>query len=279
MTRSLPAMLTAALLLAAPAAAQTLDRLASTGEIRLAVRADAAPLSYDRDGAPAGYTVELCRAVAARLAPAVGRERLVPVFVTVTAEDRFEAISEGRADLLCGAASVTLGRRESVDFSIPVFIDGASVMTLRDGPGDFAALAGKRIGVRAGTTTETALAATLRATGMAAETVPVGDHDDGLGGLLDGRLDAYFADQSILMRLARDSDRRGELQVSGNVLTVEPHALALPLGDHAFRREVDRALSRLYRSGELAAIFDASFAPAVMGDAMRALVVVAPIPE
>jgi ABC-type amino acid transport substrate-binding protein len=42
----------------------------------------------------------------------------------VTAADRFEAITQQRADLLCEPTSATLTRRERVDFSIPTFLDG-----------------------------------------------------------------------------------------------------------------------------------------------------------
>ncbi|MEM8731445.1 MAG: amino acid ABC transporter substrate-binding protein, partial [Pseudomonadota bacterium] len=47
--------------LAAPVAAQTIDRIKSEGEIRLGFREDAAPLSFlDDAGLPAGYAVEVC---------------------------------------------------------------------------------------------------------------------------------------------------------------------------------------------------------------------------
>ena len=39
-------------------------------------------------------------------------------------------------------------------------------------------------------------------------------------------------------------------------LSYEPLAFALPRDDSAFRLEVDRALSRIYASGEIERIFD-----------------------
>ena len=68
----------AGLALAGPAAAAgVLDRLKETGEIRLEVRQDAAPLSYtDESGESAGYSVLVCDAVATQLATAVGRDAL-----------------------------------------------------------------------------------------------------------------------------------------------------------------------------------------------------------
>ncbi len=50
-----------------------------------------------------------------------------------------------------------------------------------------------------------------------------------------------------------------------NYLSIEPYALALPRGDGDFRLAVDRALSHIYRSGEIAAIFKRTFGDAKPG--------------
>ncbi len=264
---------------AATGVAATLERVAESGVLRIGVRADAPPLSYLRDGAPSGYAVSVCTRLAERLAEQIGQPALVVEPVIVTTEDRFAALSEGRIDILCGAASMTLARRAEVDFSIPIYIDGASVLMRAGETVDFSALANRRIGVRAGTTTERNLIATLDATQMVADVVTVAEHTEGVARLLGRDVDAYFADQSILLFLMVGSGRAEELTLARNVLTIEPQALALPPGDGAFRLEVDRALSRMFRAGEIAALFQENFAPAVMGDAMKALTLIAPIPE
>ena len=273
------AAIAAALLLSAgAAAADALDRIRQSGEIRLAVRDDAAPLSSLVDGVHQGYAVDICRRLSERLAEQLGMSGLNRTLVPVDAETRFDAIVEGRADLLCGAASVTLARREIVDFSIPIYVDGAAVMTLAGGPTEFEALEGKRIGVRAGTTTARSLASALDRMGMTAEVVEVTDHAEGAAGLREGAFDAYFADQSILLGLQRGDGGEG-LQISGNTLSVEVQALAMPRGETALRLEVDRALSRMWFSGEIPVLFRKAFAPAEPGDGMRALGLLAPIPE
>ncbi len=272
------AALVVALTSAAPARAQTLARISETGEIRIGVRADAAPLSFLRDGAPEGFTVALCARLVERLGARLDAE-IETVFVSVDASERFDAVASGRIDLLCGAATETVTRRGIVDFSIPVFIDGATVIMRRDALSDFRGLAGARIGVREGTTTEEGLRATLREMDMEAEVVTVGDHSDGVTNLVGGVIQAYFADQSILMAQLAQTPDRAQLAISTDVLTIEPQALALTLGDHAFRAAVDSELSRMYRAGEVARIFEAAFAPAQMGDAMRALLLTAPIPD
>src|SRR6516165_5967344 len=114
------------------AAAGTLDRIGQEKAIRFANREDARPFSYkDKLGEPAGFMVDLCRAVAKKLAEQLNLPSLNAAYVSVTAADRFEAITQQKADILCEPTSVTLSRREQVDFSIPTFLDGAGLMVRR----------------------------------------------------------------------------------------------------------------------------------------------------
>ncbi len=242
------------------ASAGVLDRVAQEGAIRIAYREDAPPFSYkDKIGEPAGFMVDLCRAVAKKLAEERNLAALNVVYVPVTAADRFEAITQQRADLLCEPTSATLSRRQLVDFSIPTFLDGASLVVRVDGPKKLDELAGQKVGVAAGTTTEDSLRNSLKDAGIGAEVVAAKTHGDGLAMLDEGKISAYFADRSILLFLIKDSKAPEKLRLADDYLSVEPYALALPRGDSDFRLAVDRALSHIYRSGEIAAIFERTF--------------------
>ena len=70
--------------------------------------------------------MDLCRAVADQLKEQLQRPRSHVVYVPVNTQDRLEVIASDKADLLCKSATATLSRRKTVDFSIPIFIDGAS---------------------------------------------------------------------------------------------------------------------------------------------------------
>ena len=189
----------------------------------------------------------------------VGAGFLNVVYVPVTAADRFEAITQQKADLLCEPTSVTLSRRQLVDFSIPTFLDGASLVVRADGPKKLDELAGRKVGVAAGTTTEESLRNSLKDAGIGAEVVAANTHGEGLAMLDDGKITAYFADRSILLFLIKDSKSPEKLRLADDYLSVEPYALALPRGDSDFRLAVDRALSHIYRSGEIGTIFERTF--------------------
>jgi ABC-type amino acid transport substrate-binding protein len=240
--------------------ARTLDLIRQNKVIRIAYREDASPFSYkDSLGEPAGFIVDLCKAVAQNLTRQLNLSSLNVTYVPVTALDRFEIIQQHKADLLCEPTSVTLSRRAMVDFSIATFVDGASLMIRPDGPRDLQALGGRKIGVLAGTTTEQALRNSLTSAGLTAEVVPAKTHTEGLAMLDDARISAYFADRSILAILIKNSKEPEKLTLADVYLTVEPYALAMPRGDENFRLEVDRALSHIYHSGELGPMFLRAF--------------------
>jgi ABC-type amino acid transport substrate-binding protein len=271
----------AAAVLEKSASAGVLDRISQDKTIRIAYREDAPPFSYkDKIGEPAGFMVDLCRGVAKKLAEQLNLTPLNVTYVAVTAADRFETIRQQKADLLCEPTSATLSRRELVDFSLATFVDGASLMIRADGPHDLKAMSGKKIGVLAGTTTEQGLRDTLKAVGITADIIPAKTHAEGLSMLDDGKISAYFGDRSILVSLIRGSKAPRKLALAENYLSVEPYALALPHGDDEFRLAVDRALSHIYRSGEIAGIFNRTFgANAKPGQVLQTLYLITGLPD
>lgn len=268
-------------MLSGPGKAATLDRLRQDDTIRIAYRQDAPPFSYQNPGAePAGFIVDLCRAVAKSLAQQLNLPSLKIDYVPVTASDRFDAIQQGKADLLCEATTITMSRRKLMDFSIDTYVDGASLLTTVKGLKNLKELEGQSIGVLAGTTTEQELRDTLKAAGINATIKTAATHAEGLEMLDSGNVAAYFADRTILWALRANSNAQGNLLLADQFFTVEPYALGLPRGDDDFRYEIDRALSGIYQSGEVVQILKHAFGDQFqMNPTLEALYLLAPIPD
>ena len=263
--------------LALPVSAQTLDRIQQTGEIRLGFRTDAAPLSFaDRDGNPAGYSPLVCVSVAQGIANFLHMENLSVTFHDVDTSNRFDKVANGDIDLLCGAATITLKRREKVDFSVPTYVDGTAVMVAKGTQSDLASLAGKKIGVRAGTTTMGALNTTLEDSNIDADVIVFDDHAAGLAAVESAQITAYFADQAILFFLLGVSENPANLKVSGEILTIEKQGLAMARGDSDFRLLVDAVLSEMFASGTMEKIFTTTLPGASPGAAIRAMYLTSP---
>jgi ABC-type amino acid transport substrate-binding protein len=254
--------LLASLVLAGPALGQNLDgtlkKIKTSGTLTIGYRESSPPFSFmGPDKRPVGYSIDLCMHVAGVIQKQLGLANLKLGWVPVTAANRIDMVAQGKVDIECGTTTASLSRQERVDFSLMTFVDGGGLLTtpaanLR-GPAD---LAGKRIAVIPGTTTEKALAEYLKAEFITVQMVRVKDHSDGFAALEKGEADAYASDRGILIGLAVTSKDPARFVLPNLVFSYEPYALMLRRNDAAFRLAVNRALAGLYRSGSIAPIYE-----------------------
>ena len=255
------------LVMVVPAAGQearlTLDKVRELGAISLGYRTTSIPFAFaDKDKKPVGYSVELCASIAAAIQQRLGMKDLKVRWVAVTPSSRISDLVNGVIDLECGSTTITFSRMARVDFSFLTFVDGAGLLgTTAANISGVSDLAGKRVAVIAGTTTEQALAAALQKGRIAARVVEVGEHSDGLAALENGTADAYASDRTLLGGLLSTAKDPAKLRLGSQTFSYEPYALMMRRGDTAFRVEVNRALAALYRSGQIVPIYEKWFGP------------------
>lgn len=244
-----------------PAQAQelsgTLKHIAETGTFTIGYRAAEPPMSFTNEkGEPVGYSIDLCRHIAAAVEQQLDNTELSIAFVPVTAETRFSALQTGEIDILCGATTKTLTRAETVGFTQLTFVTGGSLLSLADsGINTVSNLNGKRAAVVANTTTIEALERVVKADFIDAEIVAVESAAVAMAMLDAGEVDAFASDQVVLIGqvLARPSEQ--EYLLSQQLISFEPFALAVARGDADFQLVADRALSQLNRSGRILDIY------------------------
>jgi ABC-type amino acid transport substrate-binding protein len=262
MTRLLIA-LALCLPLAAKAADGVLAAIQKSGTIRLGHLQSAPPFSFvDGAGQPQGYSVELCKRVADSIRQELKLAELKITWVPLQLQDRIEAVRSGKVDIECGTTTWTLTRQQEVDFSLMTFVDGATVLV--NGTSEMLRIAdlnGKKIAVVPTTTTAGSLQRALKARMLTADVVLVSSPEEGIAKLKSGAVDGYASDRVVLIGLGLQSKTGSNFRVLDEDFSVEPYALALPRGNPDFRLEVDRALAKLYRSGEIEAVFDRWLGP------------------
>lgn len=259
--------------LPAPAGADILDRLAEEPVIRLGYRTDVPPFAYATDtGLPGGYTVDLCLRIADTIENALDLERLDRQWVAVDADDRFDQLAGGEIDLLCGASTITFGRRLEIDFTLPTFVTGSAFLVPADDRiEELSDLNGTTIGAREGSTTGDSLAAALDQAGIEAAVRTFQTHDAGLDAVAAGEIDAYMADRAILLGVMRRRGETAAFAVSNTLYSTEIYAIAMPRGESRLRLLADRTLSRIYRDG-ITEVFRRNFGEeAQPSDLLRAL--------
>ena len=260
MKRSIAAV-AALLCLAFAAQAQTLADVKKRGALRIGYSETSVPFSFkDKDGEPAGYSVELCKRVATAIATGSGGAVKVQ-WVALTPATRLDAVATGKVDMECGTTTVTLARREKVDFSLPIFVDAATVMTRGTSAKTLADLQGKKIAVAEGTTTLAALEGGLAKRFIKAEVVKTKTVADGFDLLKEGKVDGLASDRTALVGTFLRGGGAEGLGVLSEDLSYEPYAIVLRKGDADMRLMVDRVLAQIYRTGEIEAIYSRWLGP------------------
>ena len=262
-------------------AAATLDQVQKSSKLTIGYLPDAQPFSFtDTSGKATGYAIALCQKVADAVKTELHLAALTVDFVPLpgTGDDRANAVQEGRIDLLCGAVP-TLARRKAIDFSIAIFASGTGVLVRADAPARLMqALSGrqspdqpvwrgtqgqaperKSVAVVGGTTVERALLDRLLELHISVDVVKVKDLQEGVKLVRDGGAVAFFGDRGLLLAAAKSSPKSGEVVVIDRVFRRELVALALRRSNDDFRLLIDKTLSRLYRSSEIAPLYASYF--------------------
>jgi len=238
----------------------TLERVAERGEFRIGYRTDARPLSFEENGRPVGYSVEICRRIAVAVSEHLGLADMEVSYVAVTLGNRFDAVVNGDIDIECGSTTITLGRQERVDFTLMTFVTGGSIVSLAEDPvPSIADLARKRVAVIVDTTTETGLESYLSENGIDARVVRVSSPSEGMSELIDGNVDAFASDQIVLVGdalNAMEADDDLDFHFSAELFSYEPYALMVRRDDAAFRLVANRAIAGIFRSGDFGPLYE-----------------------
>jgi ABC-type amino acid transport substrate-binding protein len=268
-----------------PAEAQQLDgalkTIKSTSTLNLGYLESAPPFSFaGPDKKPAGYSIDLC----ARIASAIQKQLDVNLklnWVVVTPENRISMVESGKIDIECGTSTTSLSRFERVDLSHMTFVDGGSLLIRIDSTFKTVSdLAGKRVAVIPGTTTQSALSKFLKEEFVSITEVPVKDHIEGRTALEKGTVDAYASDSGILIGLAVTAPNPKLFGLAEGRFSYEPYGFMVRRNDPAFRLAVNRALATLYRSGDILPIYDRWFGSfGKPGDAIVAMYMLNGLPD
>jgi len=170
---------------------------------------------------------------------------------------------------------------QKVDFSLPIYVDGGSVLVrARSKIARLSELKGKRVAVIEGTTTEAELARGLDTTGARATLVPVKTAAEGMAMLNKGSVDGYAADRVVLAYLKLRAPKPDAYAFVAGDFSYEPFGLPMRRDDPDFKLAVNRALATIYRTGDIDAIFQRWLgALGIPGPLLHAMFYLNAIPE
>jgi general L-amino acid transport system substrate-binding protein len=196
--RSFAGALLAFGVLAAPAAAATLDKVKERGRLLCGVNTGLSGFSApDAEGKWSGFDVDFCKAVAAAVLGDAEKVEYVPL----TTADRFEALKAGKIDVLSRNSTWTMGRETGLGliFVGVTYYDGQGFLVPRAANlMSSLELSGSKVCVQSGTTTEANLADYFDANNLTYEVVVTGSPTESITAYGEGRCGVLTSDMSQL---------------------------------------------------------------------------------
>jgi glutamate/aspartate transport system substrate-binding protein len=262
-TFALLAVLSASLAIALPAVAQegTLKKIKDSGSITIGHRDASLPFSYyDDKQQPIGYSMDLC----AKIVDAVKAELKMPNLKTnyqlVTSANRIPLMANGTIDLECGSTTNNLSRQEQVAFATTHFVTANRWVARKSAKiGKLGDLKGKTIVSTAGTTNIKQITEINGQKNLGMNIISANGHPEAFQMVETGRAVAFVMDDILLYSLAAQSRTPKDYEISKDALSVEPYGIMLRKDDAAFKKVVDNAMSQLYKSGQINAIYEKWF--------------------
>lgn len=226
--------------------------LRGMGTIRFITDDDFPPFSYrDAFGSLTGFNVRLAEALCADL-------RLTCEFVPRPWENLETALQQGDGDAILAGLTISRDRLETLDFTRPYYRT-LGRFAVRDDTlsgADRNALAGKRVGVLAGTAHE----AFLKAYFSQSDIRPFDDAAAAREALRTGDLDAMFDDAVRTMFWLASPASRDCCGFAGGAYLdpmyfSRPLAIAVQRGDENLLDVLDYGLDRVQMSGDFAKVY------------------------
>lgn len=204
------------------ASAGTLDTVKARGTLVCGVNEGLPGFSYiDQRGQWSGFDVDFCRALSAAVFADPGRVKLVPL----SAEGRFQALKDGKIDVLSRNSTWTMGRETDygLAFAGVTYYDGQGFMAPKAMRVSSALeLDGARVCVLAGTTSIDNLSDFFAANHMTPQIVALGSIDEMLTTYDSGACAVATSDLSQLYALRqRLTDPRAHV-ILPDVISKEP---------------------------------------------------------
>jgi glutamate/aspartate transport system substrate-binding protein len=253
------AALAAAVPLSFQAMAQegTLKKIKDSGTITIGHRDASVPFSYyDDRQQPVGYAMDLCM----KVVDAVKRELKMPNlkvnYQLVTSANRIPLMANGTIDLECGSTTNNLARQEQVWFATTHFVTANRFVSKRASKiSKLADLKGKTIVSTAGTTNIKQITEINAAQNLGMNIISANGHPEAFQMVETGRAVAFVMDDILLAGLAAQSRSPKDYEISSQGLSVEPYGIMVRKDDKAFKAVADKALSQVYKSGQINAIY------------------------
>ena len=235
----------------------TLKKVKDSGSISLGVRETSVPFNYQDDKQNyLGYSLDLCLKIVDLVRKELALPDLKINLTPTTAATRIPLLANGTTDLQCDGASTTVERQKQVAFSPTVFITGNHLLTRKSSNvNKLDDMKGKPIVSMSGTTNIKQISELNAERKLGTNILTVTEHSEAFLMVESGRAVAYANDDIYLAALIASSKNPGDYAISKEALSVDPYGLMFRRNDPEFKKVVDKAITEVFKSGEIEKIY------------------------
>ncbi len=239
----------------------TLKKIQETGSITLGYRESSVPFSYlDADGKPTGYAFLVCKAVADAAQKELGLDKLDIKYQAVTSANRIPLIQNGTVDIECGSTTNSLVRQREAAFSVSYFgIQVSAAVWKSSGINAIKDLNGKNVAVTSGTTSVALMKKFEKENGIKVRFLMTKDFAEAMQLVAQKRADAFVLDDVLLAGQIANLPNPNDFKILDAALSVEPYGAMFRKDDPQFKALVDKTVTGMIKSGELAKLYHTWF--------------------
>ena len=239
----------------------TLKKIQETGSITLGYRESSVPFSYlDADGKPTGYAFLVCKAVADAAQKELGLDKLDIKYQAVTSANRNPLTQNGTVDIECGSTTNSLVRQREAAFSVSYFgIQVSAAVWKSSGINAIKDLNGKNVAVTSGTTSVALMKKFEKENGIKVRFLMTKDFAEAMQLVAQKRADAFVLDDVLLAGQIANLPNPNDFKILDAALSVEPYGAMFRKDDPQFKALVDKTVTGMIKSGELAKLYHTWF--------------------
>ncbi len=194
------------------------------------------------NGQVEGLDADLCREIAKDLG-------VQAELTEAVSANRIPFLQQDKVDLIISTFTINDERKKQVDFSLPYYLAGQSILVKKDSPVQSVTdLNGKKVCTGEGSTSEK----NLREKAPQAQLLLFKTYTEAGQALADGRCEAVSTDDSILFGLA---EKIAGTELRGGTFTQEPLGIGIKKGRQDLVDYVNGVLRKMKDDGRLSALY------------------------
>jgi polar amino acid transport system substrate-binding protein len=240
------------LVLSVEGIAGTLQDVRRRGKLIAGVKTEYPPLGFlDSKGVHKGFDIDIAKALAKEI---FGNEEAVEL-VPVTPENQIAFLTSGKIDIIV-ALGITEERKRKIDFSIPYFISGQSILVRGDSKiTRYLDLAGKRVATIRGSKGDRAIGELV----PTAQRIKFEHPSEAVQTLKELGVEGFVEDYVSLYNLVQ---KNPGLRIAGlQPFSPAPHSVGVREGDKEWLSFINSTLEKMKKTGEYEKLLDKWFGP------------------